>query len=377
VAIGYRSNATSGSGVAIGATANASATSAVVIGPRAIGSGGFSTAIGPDSETSAQNAVAIGRNTEANGENSVVIGVGAQSGMGALNATAIGRNSSASATNATAIGFGSSATLMNQMAFGQTVTIYTLPGLGVGGGSRGTAGQSGNVQYVTTDDNGNLGTTGSAPGASKTSAPAGTTKSAASSATSAAPVSNRGPRIEDTTLETELMDLADRPVSDGPQVTGVSNENIGSNLTTAPNNTARPVARNQMAQQSLSAFNANAISVNSQSIDVNTKAIQSNKVLIDQAFSKIDSNTAAIQKSLESLQDVEQGLAAVAALPDMYLGRDDAWAASGGAAVFGDELGFGGTLAIRASDNWSVGASAAIGGDQATGKVQFRYRSPR
>ena len=132
-----------------------------------------------------------------------------------------------------------------------------------------------------------------------------------------------------------------------------------------------------MAQQSLSAFNTNAISANVEAIDVNTRAIQANRVLIDQAFTRIDNNTAAITESFERIQDVEQGLAAVAALPDMFLGDSDAWAASGGAAVFGDEIGFGGTLAIRASDNWSVGASGAIGGSQATGKVQFRYRSPR
>jgi len=91
------------------------------------------------------------------------------------------------------------------------------------------------------------------------------------------------------------------------------------------------------------------------------------------AFSKIDNNTAAIEKSFESLQDVEQGLAAVAALPDMFLARDETFAASGGAAVFGDEFGFGGTIAIRGTERWSFGASAAFGGDEATGKVQVRW----
>ena len=70
---------------------------------------------------------------------------------------------------------------------------------------------------------------------------------------------------------------------------------------------------------------------------------------------------------------MEQGLAAVAALPDMFLARDESFAASGGAAVFGDELGFGATLAIRGNDRWSFGASAAIGGDEATGKIQVRW----
>jgi len=106
---------------------------------------------------------------------------------------------------------------------------------------------------------------------------------------------------------------------------------------------------------------------------VNTQAIQANRLLIDQAFTQIDSNTAAIERSFERLEEVEQGLAAVAALPDMFLAQDESFAASGGAAVFGDEFGFGGTLAIRGNENWSFGASAASGGSEATGKVQVRW----
>ena len=220
---------------------------------------------------------------------------------------------------------------------------------------------------MTTDEDGNLGTTGSAPSAGKTSS-AGTSKSVSS-----APVSNSQPRIEEPALDTSVASLTDQSVSGGSQVTGVSDQNIGTNITATPTNVASPVARNQTAAFSATSFNASAISVNSGAIDVNSKAIQSNKVLIDQAFSKIDGNTAAIEKSLESLKDVEQGLAAVAALPDMFLARDESIAASGGAAVFGDEFGFGGTIAIRGNKNWSFGASAAVGGDEAAGKVQVRW----
>ena len=106
---------------------------------------------------------------------------------------------------------------------------------------------------------------------------------------------------------------------------------------------------------------------------MNTQAIQANRVLIDQAFTQIDSNTAAIERSFNRIEDVEQGLAAVAALPDMYLSPNAKWSAAGGAAVFGDEFGFGATLAIRGNENWSFGGSAAMGGSQATGKVQVRY----
>ena len=100
---------------------------------------------------------------------------------------------------------------------------------------------------------------------------------------------------------------------------------------------------------------------------MNTQAITANRVLIDQAFTQIDANTAAIQQSFDRLSDVEEGLAAVAALPDMYLSPGAKWSAAGGAAVFGDELGFGATLALRGNENWTFGGSAALGGDEATG----------
>ena len=93
----------------------------------------------------------------------------------------------------------------------------------------------------------------------------------------------------------------------------------------------------------------------------------------DRAFAGIGENATAIQANLSSISDIEEGLAAVAALPDMFLARDESFAASGGAAVIGDEVGFGGTLAIRGNERWSFGASAAFGGDEAAGKVQVRW----
>ena len=145
------------------------------------------------------------------------------------------------------------------------------------------------------------------------------------------------------------------------------------NINAQPTNTAQPIQTNSLAQQSLSAFNTNAISANVEAIDVNTQAIQANRVLIDQAFAGIGENATAIQANLSSISDVEEGLAAVAALPDMFLARDESFAASGGAAVIGGEVGFGGTLAIRGNERWSFGASAAFGGDEAAGKVQVRW----
>ena len=65
--------------------------------------------------------------------------------------------------------------------------------------------------------------------------------------------------------------------------------------------------------------------------------------------------------------------AAVAALPDMFLPANAKWSAAGGFATFGDEVGFGATLAIRGNENWSFGGSAALGGSEATTKVQVHY----
>ena len=110
---------------------------------------------------------------------------------------------------------------------------------------------------------------------------------------------------------------------------------------------------------------------------MNRKEIARNSVKIDQAFAQIATNSSAIEANTLRITDIEEGLAAVAALPDMYLNPDEAWAAGGGVAMFGDKVGFGGTLTIRGNDNWSFGASAGVGGDEATGKIQFRYSGSR
>ncbi|MGB6229891.1 MAG: hypothetical protein WBF53_07165, partial [Litorimonas sp.] len=115
------------------------------------------------------------------------------------------------------------------------------------------------------------------------------------------------------------------------------------------------------------------VSANTAAVAANRVSIATNSGRIDQAFLRIAENSNGILANSAAIRDLESGLAAVAALPDMYLGRDESFAASGGAAVFGDEIGVGATLAIRGNDRWSFGASAAIGGDEATGKVQVRW----
>ena len=119
--------------------------------------------------------------------------------------------------------------------------------------------------------------------------------------------------------------------------------------------------------------NSQNIAVNAAAIDVNRGNIAGNSSPIDQAFTQIDANSDRILQNIEEISELSEGLAAVAALPDMYLSPGAKWATSGGAAVYGGDVGFGATIAIRGNDNWAFGASGAIGGDQATGKVQIRY----
>jgi Head domain of trimeric autotransporter adhesin len=103
------------------------------------------------------NSVALGTNA-AGGTNSVALGQGAQAlGMGS---TAIGQGASTgSFNNAMAIGNGAVATRDNQVVIGTASNTYTAPGI-TSAASR--AAQSGPLQVVTTDANGNLASDGGA-----------------------------------------------------------------------------------------------------------------------------------------------------------------------------------------------------------------------
>ena len=99
---------------------------------------------------------------------------------------------------------------------------------------------------------------------------------------------------------------------------------------------------------------------------MNGEAISENRSLIEENFVRGLSNQ-------EAIGDLTQGLASVAALPDMYLSPNAKWSASGGVGFYGGDTGFGATLAIRGNENWAMGGSVGFGGGQTTGKVQVRY----
>lgn len=119
--------------------------------------------------------------------------------------------------------------------------------------------------------------------------------------------------------------------------------------------------------------NKDAITVNTARTQQNAVAILENTNVIAENRGLIERNYALGLSNQESILDLEDGLAAVAALPDMYLSPKAKWAASGGLGLYGESVGVGATLAIRGSDNWAMGASVGIGGSKATGKLQVRY----
>ena len=120
-----------------------------------------------------------------------------------------------------------------------------------------------------------------------------------------------------------------------------------------------------VANRASIATNANNILVNSAAIDINTRNTQL--------------NAAAISANAAGLQDVREGSAALASIPDLYLGSGETWSISGGVASYddgfgGNEFGFGGGIQLRgkASDKWSVGLAGALSGESSIVRIQAR-----
>src|SRR5215471_13649825 len=169
------------SSLGCGTNANASGNLATALGENSIGTGAGATALGANAVASADGAIAIGA-SQSTGVNSIAIGTGAVAtgsvavgaaataanggaafGDGAtatgLNTTAIGTGASATFANSSAIGNGAVATRDNQVVIGTASNTYTAPGI-TSAASR--AAQSGPLQVVTTDANGNLASDGGA-----------------------------------------------------------------------------------------------------------------------------------------------------------------------------------------------------------------------
>ena len=156
-AIGDGSSAIGNGTTAVGQASAANAANATVLGQAASATvnalGGV--AIGQAATVDAAGAVAIGQNTTASGTGAIAFGQNANaSGNTSI---AIGQNASAPFANSIAIGQGVATVRNNQVAIGSTSNTYTLAGI-TSAASR--AAQSGSLELVTTDANGNLATDG-------------------------------------------------------------------------------------------------------------------------------------------------------------------------------------------------------------------------
>jgi autotransporter adhesin len=138
-AIGFNALATGST--AVGANSQATGVGSAAFGAGAIASGSQSTALGETSQATAANTVAVGYGARATASGAVAVGQGAQ----------------ASGTDSIAIGRGAVATQSNQIVIGSSATTVQSPSLTT---PAARAAQSGPLEVVTSDANGNLATDG-------------------------------------------------------------------------------------------------------------------------------------------------------------------------------------------------------------------------
>ena len=116
-----------------------------------------STAMGQGSLASGTNSTATGANSTASAAGTVASGSNARAS--ATNATALGFGARADHVNSAAIGAHAQTTRDNQMAFGTRTNTYTMSGIT---SEASKAAQTGPLEVVTTDANGNLASDGGA-----------------------------------------------------------------------------------------------------------------------------------------------------------------------------------------------------------------------
>jgi hypothetical protein len=173
IAIGTEATATGLQSMAIGANSSATQTKATAIGNNADATQALATAIGADAQVNSANGTAAGQGAvinagsansaafgqgatvAANSPNSSSFGQGAQAN--AINATAVGQGAQANAAGSAAFGQGAVASLSNQQVFGTSSSTYTTPGIT---SAQSRSRQSGPLEVVTTDANGNLASDG-------------------------------------------------------------------------------------------------------------------------------------------------------------------------------------------------------------------------
>jgi hypothetical protein len=157
VAIGRSSDALFESATAIGQNAQALQTKATALGSAAKATGEQATATGNNAQASGEKASAFG--FAANADRIGSTAIGANSVASGEFSTSLGAQSQAIAPFSIAIGLNAIATKPNQIVIGTNVSNLTIPSLGQGGSFLGTANQNGSTRLLSTDGEGNLGTT--------------------------------------------------------------------------------------------------------------------------------------------------------------------------------------------------------------------------
>lgn len=372
-AIGIHANSSGIGATAIGLRADASGNFAQAIGRNANASGAGSTAIGLDSAASGDYAQSFGRNANASGPATLAMGVDSQAT--APDAVAIGNGASSTFANSVAIGNDAAATRTNQVMLGSATSTYTLAGV-TSAASRGQQGAV--VGLLTTDANGNLASDGGAIQASVADHEVRITGLEGGVSQEMGGFAGRTLTFADQT--SSLTSASYTPVKTARSVAEPAPTQLyGSNLEVTTQQGAAN-SGNISTNAGNIATNAQNVAVTSQRVSVNSQRIASNATSITQNAQRIElamgsilDNSQSIARNTEEIAELSSGLAAVTALPDMYLSPDAKWSAAGGVGMYGDDVGIGATLAVRAGRNFAIGASVASGGDKATGKLQVRY----
>jgi hypothetical protein len=166
VSIGESSSASGNRSVALGKSANAQGDQSIAIGNSTLASGTNDTVGGVGSQALSDNGAIWGANAtiKANSSNSSAFGANTAIGANSANSMALGANTAVgpNAPGAVAIGtdstgHGAVATLPNQIVAGTANQTITAPGIT---SSLSRSRQSGPLEVVTSDANGNLATDG-------------------------------------------------------------------------------------------------------------------------------------------------------------------------------------------------------------------------
>ena len=159
LAMGTDSFADGSDVTAIGSQSSAVGINTLAVGTEASASSEFSMAVGYNALANNRNAIAIGPDSQATAKNALATGLGAKAT--APNSMAVGGRSSAEFYQSTALGYKAKTKRAYEVAVGTSKSIYRMPGLAgsKGSGFVGSRYQNyGKKKFVTTDDQGTLGT---------------------------------------------------------------------------------------------------------------------------------------------------------------------------------------------------------------------------